>query len=114
MQRNRSLFAAIAKHGMIALVNSRGLVYGLLQSRRSADDCVWHGPSGQGGSAFSDTAESARLPAQRCDQEQAAARHQARFGAEASNGLLGAVDAAQGWAGGDRGREDEKSTIFFV
>lgn len=108
------MFETIAKHGMIALVNRKGMVYGLLQSRRSADDCVWHGPPGQGGEAFSDTEESARLSAQRRDQEQAAARHQARFGAEASNGLLGAVDAAQGWAGADRGREDEKSTLFFV
>ena len=99
---------------MIALVNRKGMVYGLLQSRRSADACVWHGPSGQGGKAFSDTETSARLPAQRCEQEQAAAGHTARPGAEASNGLLGADDAAQGWAGGDRGREDEKSTIFFV
>ena len=99
---------------MIALVNRKGMVYGLLQSRRSADDCLWHGPTGQGGKAFSDPAASARLPAQRCEQEQETAGHTARFGAEASNGLLGAVDAAQGWAGSVRGGEDEKSTIFFV
>lgn len=99
---------------MIALVNRKGVVYGLLQSRRSADDCLRNGPPSQGGSAFSDTAPSARLPAQRCEQEQETAGHQARFGAEASNGLLGADDAAQGWAGSVRGWEDEKSTIFFV
>ena len=114
MQRNRSLFAAIAKHGMIALVNRKGVVYGLLQSRRSANDCFWHGPPGQGGSAFSDTEPSARLPAQRCEQEQETAGHQARFGAEASNGWLGAADVAQRWVGSVRGGEDEKSTIFFV
>ena len=104
----------IAKHGMIALVNRKGVVYGLLQSRRSTDDCLWHGPPGQRGKAFSDTSPSARLPAQRCEQEQAAAGHTARPWAEASNGLLGVVDVAQGWPGADRGREDEKSTIFFV
>ena len=104
----------IAKHGMIALVNRKGMVYGLLQSRRSVDDCLWHGPSGQGGEAFSDTAPSARLPAQRCEQEQEAAGHQARFGAEASNSLLGADDAAQGWPGSCRGREDAKFALFFV
>ena len=99
---------------MIALVNRKGVVYGLLQSRRSADDCLWNGPSGQRGAAFSDTAPSARLPAQRCEQEQETAGHQARFGAEASNGLLGSDDAEEGWAGSVRGGEDEKSTIFFV
>ena len=99
---------------MIALVNRKGMVYGLLQSRRSADDCVWHGPSGQRGEAVSDTAQGARLPAQRCEQKQAAAGHQARFGAQASYCLLGAADVAQRWPGTDRGREDEKSTIFFV
>ena len=99
---------------MIALVNRKGMVYGLLQSRRSADDCLWHGPSGQRGTAFSDTASSARLPAQRCEQEPETAGHTARFGAEASNSLLGADDAAQGWFGAVRGGEDEKSTIFFV
>ena len=99
---------------MIALVNRKGMVYGLLQSRRSADDCVWLGPSCQRGKAFSDTEASARLPAQRCEQEQETAGHQARFGAKASNGLLGAVDAEEGWSGSVRGRKDEKSTIFFV
>ena len=99
---------------MIALVNRKGVVYGLLQSRRSADDCLWHGPPGQGGEAFSYPAASARLPAQRCEQEPETAGHQARFRATASDSLLGAADAAQGWLGAVRGGEDEKSTIFFV
>ena len=99
---------------MIDVVNSRVLVYGLLQPDRSNDDCLWNGPSGQRGSAFSDTAPSARLPAQRCEQEQETAGHTARTGVETSNSLLGADDAATRWIGTYRGREDEKSTLFFV
>ena len=99
---------------MIALVNRKGVVYGLLQSRRSANDCFWHGPPGKRGKAFSDPKTSARLPAQRCEQEQEAAGHTARFGATASDGVLGADDAEEGWVGSVRGGEDEKSTIFFV